>query len=115
MTRKDQLSDVSEPVSDPVEPEAVPERGCRLSVVIATHNRPGLLPRAVASALTGLPEDAEIVVVDDGSTEWAGDVLADLVPANGQLRILRHTGPNGAARAEFRGGEGEGHDHPVSG
>jgi glycosyltransferase involved in cell wall biosynthesis len=44
-----------------------------LSVVIPTHNRAGLLPRAVESALT---VGAEVVVVDDASTDETPDVGA---------------------------------------
>jgi GT2 family glycosyltransferase len=45
----------------------------RISVVIATHERPGLLARCVRALLQqDLPRQAfEIVVVDDGSSDRA--------------------------------------------
>jgi glycosyltransferase involved in cell wall biosynthesis len=41
----------------------------QLSVIIPTHNRPHLLPRAVQSALDQTFTDLEVVVVDDASRE----------------------------------------------
>jgi glycosyltransferase involved in cell wall biosynthesis len=39
------------------------------TIIIPTHDRPGLLERAVASALAQTVRDLQVVVVDDGSAE----------------------------------------------
>jgi glycosyltransferase involved in cell wall biosynthesis len=66
------------------------------SVVIATHNRAELLPRAIRSALKQT-HPAEVVVVDDASTDATRDVLENfgdsIVPV-----LLDENRERGAAR-----------------
>jgi glycosyltransferase involved in cell wall biosynthesis len=50
------------------------------TVVITTHNRAELLPRAVASVLAQTCTDFELIVVDDGSTDTTPAVLESLDP-----------------------------------
>ena len=52
----------------------------RVSVVIATYNRAGLLPRLVGAleAQTLPPSSFEVIFIDDGSTDGTVEVLADL-------------------------------------
>ena len=47
-----------------------------VTVAICTHNRANLLPRAVASVLGQTYDHLELIVVDDGSTDATGEVLA---------------------------------------
>src|SRR5262245_53087323 len=49
----------------------------RISVIIPTHNRPQLLPRAVESAFAA-GTDVEVVVVDDASTDETAAVCKTL-------------------------------------
>lgn len=49
----------------------------KVSVIIATHSRPQLLPRAVESAFAA-GEDVEVVVVDDASTDETAAVCRNL-------------------------------------
>ena len=49
----------------------------RTSIIIATHSRPHLLPRAVKSAQAG-GSDVEVVVVDDASTDETANVCKTL-------------------------------------
>ena len=49
-----------------------------LSVIIPTYNRAALLPNAVSSAALQTQDPAQIVVVDDGSTDETPSVLARL-------------------------------------
>jgi len=61
-----------------------------VSIIITTHNRPGLLLRAVASArLAG--RDPEIVVVDDASTDETGEVCRSLQGIR-YIRVERRQG-----------------------
>ena len=65
-----------------------------VSVIIATRNRASLLPRAVESArLAAAGVGAEVVVVDDASTDETGEVCRRL-----GVRALRarRLGPSGA-------------------
>jgi hypothetical protein len=49
----------------------------RASLIITTHNRPHLLPRAVASAVASA-RDVEIIVVDDASQDQTREVCQSL-------------------------------------
>lgn len=74
----------------------------RVTVVIPTHNRAALLPRAIASALaqTALPR-CDIVIVDDGSTDDTPDVAASYAD---RIHYLRqpNRGPAAARNAALR-------------
>lgn len=64
-----------------------------LSIIIPTHNRPHLVPRAVKSALEQTMDDLEVIVVDDAST---GPI--DL-PSHPRLRLIRLPESRGGAGA----------------
>lgn len=66
----------------------------RISVIIPTHNRPQLLPRAIESARAG-GRDVEIIVVDDASTDETAEVCKGL---NG-IRYVRAERNQGVAGA----------------
>ena len=66
----------------------------KLSVVIPTHNRAGLLPRAVESVRQA-GTDLEIIVVDNASADDTPQVCARL-PDIRYLRLDRNTGEGGA-------------------
>ncbi|HWZ60408.1 MAG TPA: glycosyltransferase [Gemmatimonadaceae bacterium] len=74
-----------------------------VSVVIPTYNRADLLPRAIESALSQTAPPAEVVIVDDGSTDDTPATLARYVERHaGRVRVLRI--PNGGvARARNAG------------
>ncbi len=67
------------------------------SVVIPTYNRAATLGRAINSVLAQSLPPAEIIVVDDASTDATDDVLAALGVR--QLRVVRQTQNRGAAAA----------------
>ncbi|MDG2050227.1 MAG: glycosyltransferase family A protein [Myxococcota bacterium] len=70
------------------------------SIVIPTYNRPGLLGRALKSALANLQPDDEILVIDDGSKLEYGDVMSEFEDD----RIHYHKIPNaGVSAARNRG------------
>ena len=71
----------------------------RVSVIIPTFNRAGLLVRAVVSALDQCTEGDEVIVVDDGSTDDTREVLIPF-----RDRITYHLIPNGGvSRARNEG------------
>lgn len=71
----------------------------QLSVIIPTHNRPHLLPRAVQSALDQTFTDLEVVVVDDASREPVQ------LPEHPRLRVVRLDPGRGGAGARNAGTE----------
>lgn len=66
-----------------------------LSIVIPTHRRPRLLPRAVGSALAASGPGVEVLVVADRD-ESAAQTLARWAD-DPRLRLLHSDGPGGAA------------------
>ncbi len=68
----------------------------RVSVVIPTYNRSGLVTKAVKSALAAVSVGDEIIVIDDGSTDDTAEVLR---PFFDRIRYVHteNAGP-GAAR-----------------
>ena len=62
--------------------------GPKVSVIVATHNRADLLPRAIDSVLAQRYGDYEIVIVDDCSSDDTQDVIA--VFSDTRIRSFRH-------------------------
>ena len=68
----------------------------QLSVVIPTYNYAAVLPRAVDSVLAQLDDSAELIVIDDGSTDDTQQMLARLLEQHaGRFRVVSK--PNGGA------------------
>lgn len=70
-----------------------------ISVIIPTHNRAPVLGHALASVLAQSEPPAEILVVDDGSTDATPSLLAGRFP---QVRYLRQA-RGGVSRARNAG------------
>jgi glycosyltransferase involved in cell wall biosynthesis len=68
-----------------------------ISLIIPTHSRPHLLPRAVESALAA-GTDVEVVVVDDASTDDTADVCRSMKGIN-YIRLAHRQGVAGARNA----------------
>lgn len=75
----------------------------RVSVVIPTRNRAGLVPAAVRTALAQSHRDLEVIVVDDASDDDTPAVLAALAAADGRVRAVRRETRGGAPRARNAG------------
>ena len=73
----------------------------KVSVVISTYNRAGLLPRAVNSVLAQTFTDIELIMVDDASTDDTPDVVASF--ANPRVRYIRHQRNRGVSAARNTG------------
>ena len=68
-----------------------------VSVVLAARDAETTVGEAIGSVLRQTVEDLELVVVDDGSVDGTGDVLAAV--ADQRLRVLRNEKPLGLAGA----------------
>lgn len=66
----------------------------KVSVIIATHSRPNLLPRAVESAKNA-GSDVEVIVVDDASTDETAAVCREMSGIN-YVRLERNQRTAGA-------------------
>jgi glycosyltransferase involved in cell wall biosynthesis len=72
----------------------------KLSAVIAAHDAEPFLGAAIDSALAELPDDSELIVVDDGSTDATPELLERY---RNRLRIFRNPAPSGPGEARNRG------------
>ena len=77
----------------------------KASIIITTHNRPHLLPRAVASARAA-GSDVEIVVVDDASSDETAEVCQNLSGIN-YVRVERNQRVAGARNIGMVASHGE--------
>src|SRR3984957_16748055 len=73
----------------------------RLSVVIPTWNRAGLVGEAVESALGQEGGDLEVIVVDDGSTDGTAEVIERRFGKS--VRLLRMATQSGVGAARNEG------------
>jgi glycosyltransferase involved in cell wall biosynthesis len=71
------------------------------TIIIPTRDRPNWLPRTLLSALEQQGTEAEIIIVDDGSTTPVSERLT--LEAQSRLRVLRNPSSLGVARARNRG------------
>ena len=80
----------------------------KVSVVLTAHNYGKYLDRAIQSVLIQTFHDFELIVVDDGSTDYTKDVLQPYA-AHPQVRIVSKNGVGlaAAANAGVRTGSGE--------
>lgn len=73
----------------------------RVTVVVTTRNRRGLLERALASVAAQVGVDVELVVVDEASTDDTASYLDSQEAPS--VRVLRNDVPVGVARARNQG------------
>jgi glycosyltransferase involved in cell wall biosynthesis len=73
-----------------------------LSVVIATKDRPTLLARALRSVLDQV-DDAEVIVVDDGSAHANASLVREMCSADPRVRRIRNEDSLGAPAARNQG------------
>lgn len=83
-----------------------------LSVVVLAYNEVDNLSRAISELLHELsqrPDDWELIVVDDGSTDGSGALAERLAQGHARVRVVRHTsnlGLGGGYRTGFREARG---------
>jgi glycosyltransferase involved in cell wall biosynthesis len=76
------------------EPSVAP----RLSIILPAYNCEAFLEQTLDSMLSGLPEDYELIVVDDGSQDSTAEILKRYEGAGKNIRIAYrdHAGASGA-------------------
>ena len=72
-----------------------------VSVVLPTHNRASVLPRAMASVLDQSYADLELIIVDDASTDDTEQIVRSF--DDPRIRFVRHERNRGAPAARNRG------------
>src|SRR6476469_9108169 len=72
----------------------------RVSVIVPVYNGAGFLTEAIASVRAQDRPVAEIIVIDDGSTDGSGDLAETL---GSDIRVFRHTRNMGPAAARNSG------------
>jgi GT2 family glycosyltransferase len=72
----------------------------RLSVVIPTYDTASMTLHCCRAVLDSLPEPAEVIVADDGSTDGTAELLAREAP---EVRVVRLETNSGFAAAANRG------------
>jgi dolichol-phosphate mannosyltransferase len=78
----------------------------KLSVVIPAHNEESVIAPTLRALIERLePEgiDYEIVVVDDGSTDWTSERVHEAAGENTRIHCLRNDGPHGFGYAVRQG------------
>ena len=74
----------------------------RTLVVVPTYNERENLPKLV-DRLLALPDQVEILVVDDGSPDGTGKWVAETAAGNQRIHLLSRTAKNGLGRAYVAG------------
>ncbi|WP_195849221.1 glycosyltransferase family 2 protein [Arsenicicoccus cauae] len=69
------------------------------SVIIPVRNGQEHLERALTSVLKTLPHDAEVRIMDDGSTDRTPDILAAVQGRDPRVLVHRHSEAQGVARS----------------
>lgn len=73
-----------------------------VSVIIPTHNRVELLPRAINSVLNQTYQEIEVIVVSDGSTDGT-DALMEKYANNSRIKYINYTPAHGGNYARNTG------------
>ena len=71
----------------------------KISIIIPLYNLEGLIGKCIASALDQdlPPEEYEVIVVDDGSTDGSGAICDRYAEKDKRIRVFHI--PNGGVRA----------------
>ncbi|MCI8294176.1 MAG: glycosyltransferase [Hespellia sp.] len=82
---------------------------CRLSVIIPVYNAQESLKNCVESILRQTYSSFELILVDDGSVDYSGDLCDAYAAEDSRVRVLhqRNGGPYQARKAGVRNAKGE--------
>ncbi len=81
-----------------------------VSIIVATHNRVNLLPKAIQSLLIQTYKDFEIIIIDDASQDETPSVIAALCRSDPRIRSIRseqNIGPGAARNLGIQQARGE--------
>jgi glycosyltransferase involved in cell wall biosynthesis len=82
---------------------AAPAQGSLVSIVVPAYNHAAFLREAIGSVFAQTHSAIELIVVDDGSTDWSFELLTEL--ANGaRCPVVLIRQPNGGAPAALNRG-----------
>jgi dolichol-phosphate mannosyltransferase len=74
-------------------------RGVRLTVLTPAFNEQDVIERSCAAILAALPEDGELLVVDDGSIDTTPKLLAAVADADPRVHVVTHATNQGLGAA----------------
>lgn len=74
-----------------------------VSVLITTHNRVDLLPRAINSVINQTYQNIELIVIDDGSKDNTAEVVNNYMKKYNHIKYIKHEIPLGANKARNNG------------
>lgn len=79
-----------------------------LSVVVPAYNCENTITECLESVISQLPEDCELIVIDDGSSDATPQILETYRGSSGNVRILlcEHKGASGARNTGLSVAEG---------
>lgn len=74
-----------------------------VSVIIPTYNREGTLMRSIQSVIEQSYSEWELIIVDDGSTDYTGDLVRPVVEQDTRIRYIQYPENKGQAAARNTG------------
>jgi len=74
-----------------------------VSIIIPTHNRATLLPKAINSALAQTYKPIEIIIINDGSQDNTDEIVEKFKKKHSNIIYLKHEKPKGAPAARNYG------------
>lgn len=74
-----------------------------ISVIIPTYNRANLIDQAIQSVLNQTYQNFEVIIVDDGSTDYTKEVIRKFQERDKRVKYIRHEKNRGGSAARNTG------------
>ncbi len=75
----------------------------KVSVIICSHNREKLLPRAIDSVLNQSFKDFELIIIDDASSDATQQLVKDYIQKDDRIRYFKNDHNLGISKSRNRG------------